>query len=566
MLGLGLGIGVAQTAPLRRYSIGGKAPAVVADYSAGVYGLNGTPVAFDGLFSFARLSAAWKRNALGHWVKVLAGEPRTGHHIWQGGQLVPAGVAICSEVRTNLVRYSEALDVSEHWSLSNNAAVESAGELSGFPAFRLTDANTEGYARINQTGVTHGDGEHVFQMLVAKDQSPTSQFSIRLVYSVAEVSTASGMTLNVDTGVVVNLWDSNILERNVEDRGDHWFVWFAVDLTGASNILIQLFPAHNNTSGEGGPENVGSHICTAVHLHPGRYPQDYIKTEGAAVSVAAESLQIDSGGLAKAVGVFGPELFSPDDTSDGSSAGGAVSVVGDTITCTNTTGTARATNDLTYEVGEKYLLEFTSSGQPMGVYHGGSLALGTLQDGKNSYLFVAQTDSNQIGFRNFSAGTTGVVSNVTLRKVTMPEELTFVVKGFMTYEDTSRWGEVILFRLRKTEPAIEHIAMELATLDARSGQMYFSHLSNNIQTGGISTAADDKNPGVSVPFSYAWTIGDGISVAASDGELFTGSAPTQLADILGAAVDFTYHGDLCITEFAIYVGNPGSAALQEATG
>jgi hypothetical protein len=113
MLGLGLGIGVAQTAPLRRYSIGGKAPAVVADYSSGIYGLNGTPVAFDGLFSFARLSAVWKRNALGHWVKVLAGEPRTGHHIWQGGQLVPAGVAICSEVRTQFLPYASA--ILENW-------------------------------------------------------------------------------------------------------------------------------------------------------------------------------------------------------------------------------------------------------------------------------------------------------------------------------------------------------------------------------------------------------------------------------------------------------------------
>ncbi|WP_297341638.1 hypothetical protein [Pseudophaeobacter sp.] len=74
---------------------------------AGVYGIKGSAVGFDALFSFSRISAAWKRNTLGHWVKVLAGEPRTGHHIWKDGKLVPAGIAICSEVRTNLAPISD---------------------------------------------------------------------------------------------------------------------------------------------------------------------------------------------------------------------------------------------------------------------------------------------------------------------------------------------------------------------------------------------------------------------------------------------------------------------------
>ena len=100
MLGLGLGVTAPQAVPLARYSIAGKAPAVVAAPAAGVYAIKGGPVGFDSLFSFSRLSAAWKRNALGHWVKVLAFEPRSGHHIWKGGKLVPAGLALCSDVRT----------------------------------------------------------------------------------------------------------------------------------------------------------------------------------------------------------------------------------------------------------------------------------------------------------------------------------------------------------------------------------------------------------------------------------------------------------------------------------
>jgi hypothetical protein len=79
MLGLGLGIGAGQALPLARYNIGGKALAVVVGYSAGVYGLDGRAVTFDGLLDFARLSAAWKLNALGHWVKALAGGQGAPH-------------------------------------------------------------------------------------------------------------------------------------------------------------------------------------------------------------------------------------------------------------------------------------------------------------------------------------------------------------------------------------------------------------------------------------------------------------------------------------------------------
>ncbi|MFC4217186.1 hypothetical protein ACFOYV_18380, partial [Pseudophaeobacter arcticus] len=140
MLGLGLGIGAGQALPLARYNIGGKAPAVVADYSAGVYGLDGRAVTFGGLFDFARLSAAWKLNALGHWVKALAGEPRRGHHIWQGGKLVPAGLAVCSEVRTNLLLNSDALSTQ----VVTVAAVEHVLSFTGTGTVTLSGAATDG--------------------------------------------------------------------------------------------------------------------------------------------------------------------------------------------------------------------------------------------------------------------------------------------------------------------------------------------------------------------------------------------------------------------------------------
>lgn len=546
-------------------ALGGKIPSVGANFGRdNTYHL-GRLCNFSDLFTFSRASVAWKLNALGHWAKVLAGEPRIGHHVWKDGKLVPAGIAVCSEARTNLVRYSEALDVSAHWPQTHGISVEPAGELSGIPAFRLTDANTDGFSQINQTGVTHGGGVHVFKMLIAKDQNPTSNFSIRLVYSVDEVSKLSGMSVNVDAGTSISNWNDNVLERKVEDCGDHWFVWFAVDLTGAGSVVVQLFPAHYNENGASGSVYVGSHVCTAVHFHPGRYPQDYIKTEAAPVSVASESLEIDPVKLAKAVGVLGPEL-----------AGVAPTTVNapwvDNGNDTFTIDGAQTGNNYLYwagllEVSEKYVVEtkvtdFVSSGT-IGLVSS-SVSVNFEVTGNGVYSEIVSGGGVNFNVNAKGDGFAGTVELLSVRKVTMPEVLTFVIKGFMTYEDGNQWSELVPFRLQNTDPTLEKIAFELSTLDARTGQMYFAHMSNSTLNAGTASA-DNKSPGPHVPFSYAWTIGDGISAAASDGVLVTGNAPTPLANILGAVADFTYRGDFCLTEFAIYVGNPGSAALQEAT-
>ena len=551
-----------NSSPLARYSLGGQAPAVIADPVAGVYGLGGRSVTFDELFTFSRLSAAWKLNALGHWVKVLAGEPRTGHHVWKDGKLVPAGLAVCSEVRTNLVRFSEALDESAHWEPSNAVVVEPAGELSGIPAFRLTDANTSGYAQINQTGVTHEGGVHVFRMLVAKDQNPTSQFSIRLVYSVDGVGIFSGMSLKVNTGSPVSSWNPNILERKVEDLGDHWMVWFAVDLTGAGAVTVQLFPAHNNTSGGGGAERVGSHVCTAVHFHPGRYPQDYIKTEAAPVSTASEGLQPDPVKLAKAVGVFGPELINNENWVDTSDAGGSASVLGDTLTLDNVTGTARIFNYVPLEAGELYLLENTSSGDQVGTYQGPAIPLGTTLPGPTGRLFVADPGGDSLSYRNFTAGTTGQVSGVSLRKVTMPDALTLVMKGTMTYEDDN--GPVPARPCTWELNAGNRIATALSIEGGETGRMWFNTTSGGVSTS-VSSAIDAYSPGVDVPFSLALVLTateiEGFCNGVSTGKTTHGGMPNLLA----TPMELFTTGTGTIEHFAIYAGNPGSAALQEAT-
>ncbi|OIQ44147.1 MAG: hypothetical protein BM558_08970 [Roseobacter sp. MedPE-SW] len=308
MLGLGLGMGAVQTLPLARYSLGGKAPAVVADPVAGVYGLGGRAVGFDSLFTFSRLSAAWTLNALGHWVKVLAGEPRTGHHVWKGGKLVPAGIAVCSEVRTNLASYSEDL---ASWSIENNVTVTPQGTLGGIPSFLLSD-QTDDYGRVSQNLGPLGEGEFTCQMRVAKTGAKENAFGLRITFTADGSTQLSGISFDAETGAVINNWNSSVIERVVQDCGDHWHVWvsFGTAGIGTNDAKIQVFPAHNRMGGVAASTLTGDHRCTAIQVNEGRYPQDYIKTEATPVPVASESLQIAPSLLSDAFGGVMPEALA----------------------------------------------------------------------------------------------------------------------------------------------------------------------------------------------------------------------------------------------------------------
>ena len=329
---------------------------------------------FADLLTFTGPAGRTYTNADGDLVTVGLNESRLGNHIDTGSGLFDAGLLLESEDRTNLVRYSEELAIISSWSQFGGVTVESAGELSGRPAFRLIDENTSKYAQLSQSGIAHVGGVHVFQVLVAKDESPTSQFSVRLFYSVDEVSTTSGMSLSVDTGSIVNKWDTNVIERAAEDLGDKWLFWFAVDLTGAGDVTVQVFPAHDDTSGNASSANVGSQVCTAVDLHYGRYPQSYIKTEATSVTLAGETLQIDAPVLARAIGSPGPELV---DTTWINNDPNTLVADGDQLTLTRQIGASEvvaASNPETLTAGETYLLSIPilsrKNNFPVGLYHG----------------------------------------------------------------------------------------------------------------------------------------------------------------------------------------------------
>ncbi|EAQ45323.1 hypothetical protein MED193_01175 [Roseobacter sp. MED193] len=446
-LGLGLGVRGMQPALLARYSLGGKAPAVIADTVAGVYGVGGRSVGFDGLFTFSRLSAAWKLNALGHWVKVLAGEPRTGHHVWRDGKLAPAGIAVCSEVRTNLASYSDDL---RSWSLDNNITVTPQGTLGGSPSFALSD-QTDTFGQISQNIGAIGDGEFCCQVKVAKSRTKVNAFGIRATYSAGGVTQFNGISFNAETGGgIIGMWGSTIIERKVQDCGDYWLAWFSFDATGIglNEAKIQVFPAHNGVNGNGGPHWTGDHRCTAIQVNAGRCPKNYIKTETAPVSTASESLQIN------------PSLLS--------SAFGGV----------------------------------------------------------------------------------------------MPEALTFVMKGTMSYADVGLNPQVRM--LLWQADSIDRIRLQLNTVDARTGQFIAFTQKDGVANSALS-APDAYSPGVEVPFSVAAVLTatdiEGFYNGVSTGKVAHGGLPSLMA----APMEFFSPGTGTITEFCLWPEALTSSTLLEAT-
>ena len=550
-LGLGLGIGAAQTPPLARYNIGGKAPAVVADFSAGVYGLNGAPVAFDGLFSFARLSAAWKLNGLGDWVEVSSGEPRTGHHIWKDGKLVPAGQLVESATRTQFVRYASAI-------VGNWGSPDSDLSDAGDDFVRITSEGGSPFPRTEIGSLTAGAGTFTAQADFREGSSGVAvlRFTGTGIKG-SDTSYAVQFNFSDQSVIYAGSGGSPAVDAGFELVSPGVYRVYAT-VTATTITGINIYPVWNGSTAGQTVDFRYPQIVNAVT------PTSFIpNTADSSVTLAGETLQINAPVLARAVGSPGPGLFSPDDTSDGSSAGGAVSVVGDSISVINTTGTARSTNDITYEVGEKYLLEFVSSGAPMGVYHGGSLALGTLQDGKNSYLFEAQADSNQIGFRNFNSGTTGVVSNVTLRKVTMPEELTLLINGTVTYADEDSFNTVKLIEWRVSSD--DYLEISLDTSGAETGEVNFKSNLGGVFTGAQS-ASDAYSPGTEVHFSIALIVTataiEGFCNGVSTGQIAHGG----MADLLSAPAKLFPVGNATLKDIRLWSEALPSADMLEATG
>lgn len=106
---LGIGISIHKYNAGDRYAVSEYFPDLVSDFNSEYYRKSGVACAFSDLFTFARPGPATYVDATGTRRTAADGEPRLGHHVYEGGQWVNKGLLIESEARTNLFLNSATL-------------------------------------------------------------------------------------------------------------------------------------------------------------------------------------------------------------------------------------------------------------------------------------------------------------------------------------------------------------------------------------------------------------------------------------------------------------------------
>ena len=162
------------------------------------------------------------------------------------------------------------------------------------------------------------------------------------------------------------------------------------------------------------------------------------------------------------------------------------------------------------------------------------------------------SESLQIDAADLSAALDGV----------MPEALTLVMKGTMSYADEGLNPQVRMMLWQADSS--NRIRLQLNTVDARTGQFIAFTQKDGVANSALS-GSDAYSQGVEVAFSVAAVLTateiEGFHNGVSTGKVTHGGLPNLMA----APIELFPNGTGTIEQFAIYVGNPGAAALLEAT-
>ncbi len=568
MLGLGLGVTASQAVPMARYSIGGFAPAVVAAPAAGVYGVKGGAVAFDALFSFSRLSAAWKRNALGHWVKVVAGEPRTGHHIWKSGKLIPAGILMEADGGVNLALFSEDF---------TNAAWETID--ASYANITRTPNSADGPRGSNTaTKLTVASSFKAVNSYIAQSLNigGTFPYTVSAYMKAAEYSHGvlsvgfygSGYfaIFDLSSGVISTAPTASGVTAKIEFAGGGWYRCSITSYVAGLRLIL-ITASSDNSLNSASDGTSGIHIDLAQGGFGGN-TSSYKPTFGSQVSVAAESIQIDPVTLAKAGGVFGPELIMnggfDTDTVWLGGGGSGWSISGGMAT--HTPGTSGRIYQAVAAAQDRYHLftldvsGITAGGANMTLLGEGA-ALTSLSNGPN--YFIIESGSINQDFQVYAnADFDGSIDNISVREISMPEGLTFLMKGTMTRaKEPVSFSNAIPMQW-VLSPSFTEILV--STNAAHTGKALFRHqFEGSLQLRG--SADDGIALGVEVPFSLGFVVGateiEGFLDGVSTGTITHGG----IANLLAAPLKLLPVGTGTLEEFRIWTEALPSAAMIAVT-
>jgi hypothetical protein len=277
--------------------------------------------------------------------------------------------------------------------------------------------------------------------------------------------------------------------------------------------------------------------------------------------------------------VIGPELvtngtFDTDISGwvDASSAGGSIAWnAARYLDVINTSGTARTYEDVVVENGKVYEISFDVPASTSSVaffYLGSASNTENIFSGvaipAGSYSFKIAAISNlfSLGFRNFNAGTTVSLDNISIREIN-PLAVSIQMDGRVTYADTDKPNEVRF--VRWLADGSNYIVLDIVTSGANTGSFTTSQVASAV-VNSASSAASIFAPNIFVPYNIASRHGSTFINGAADGtEFAANTTPVALPDlsstdlVLGQAYSGT------IRTFRVWANDITDAGLVEAT-
>jgi len=486
--------------------------------------------------------------------------PRIGHHVYNGSAWVNEGVLAESELRVNLVDYS---DFSSGWvdggagslNLTENSAVSPDGTQNALEV-ESTGSGSSSYIKPSSAVFTNG-------------LSPTVSVYVKAgTHSIVRIANNNSN----DNGAWFDLSDGTIGTDNdtgghgntasIEEVGNGWYRlsrYFGSVTTGSNDIIIGpsnadggtgVAPANTTMYFYGVQAEVGQSSAAAPTA------SSLIPTSGGNGDRAAETFTIPSANLPWPEPQYiGDELFSgatylgngwTDNgdgsyTSDGSDLGGSgrLNIVNSTV------------------AGTVYYLTMDVSASSIDVRQGGTNVYSSL-----TTVAVPIVGDSGGGNINITANGALTVSNISFREIN-PLSVSIAMDGRMTYADTGSFIEIVPFRWRAD--ASNRITTELSTFGSQGGQLLFAQTSGGTNDN-VQSATDYYSPDILVPFDISGRHGSTFINGAVEGVALTANTtPTALPDLSATDLNFAYDFQGTIGTFRVWDKDLGDDGIVEAT-